>query len=154
KCLDLRQRGHVPPARANGHGPREQRTESTTVAHVLDTDARVDEDEAVRVRLDQQAMRNQPGTCEEAPFAVQRAAAARAHGAAVEMMDAHAQLAWRAGRWARSSTDFALRSQSSARLSAVSNLFFTGSLFDLLKYHPEIRLTSGDEAKNTDVRAP
>ena len=49
---------------------------------------------------------------------------------------------------------FKLRSQRSARFSAVSNLFFTTALLDFVKYCPETPFTSGDDARYTDVRAP
>jgi hypothetical protein len=61
--------------------------------YIIDSNACVDEHEAVRIGLDKQAVRNQPGTREKAPVAVHGAAAAGAHRAAVEVMDAHAQLA-------------------------------------------------------------
>ena len=44
KWLDLRQRRHVGPRPADGHRSGEQRAKSATVAHVVDAEARVDED--------------------------------------------------------------------------------------------------------------
>jgi hypothetical protein len=49
---------------------------------------------------------------------------------------------------------FTLRSQSSSRFSVVSNLFVTAAGFDFTRYCPEMPLTSGEEARYTDVRAP
>src|SRR5262245_38412387 len=99
-------------------------------------------------------MRNQPCTCEEASFTVHRAPNSRAHRAAVEVMDAHAQPVPRDAAAVSRSTACKVRSQSSARFSAVLNLFFTGAVFNFVKYRPEMALTSGDEARNTDVLAP
>jgi hypothetical protein len=49
--------------------------------------------------------------------------------------------------------DFRLSSHRRARFSAVSNLFLTSFLVEFVKYCPETPLTSGDEAKCTDVLA-
>src|SRR5919204_479981 len=151
---DLRQRRHVALGRVDRHHTTEQRAESARVAYVVDPDTCVDEHEAVRVGLDQQAVRNQLGTREEAPFTVHGALAAGAHRAAVEVMDAHAQLARRAAVAAPCPAAVKLRSQRGDPFSAVSNLFFTAALLEFVKYCPEMLLTSGDEAKYTDVRAP
>jgi hypothetical protein len=64
------------------------------------------------------------------------------------------QCAGRVELAAVASTAFKLSSQRSARFSAVSNLFFTSTGFDFVKYRPDRALTSRDEARNMDVRAP
>jgi hypothetical protein len=61
ECLDLRKRRHVRFRRIDRHRWTEERAQPARVTHVVDADARVDEDEPMRVGLDQQAVRDQLG---------------------------------------------------------------------------------------------
>src|ERR1035441_2484293 len=70
--------------RATEAGERE--AELARLAHVLQAEARVHQDEALSA-LDQQAMTHQARGGEQPSLAAEQAGAARAHGAAVEVMD-------------------------------------------------------------------
>jgi len=89
KRLDLRQRRHVCVGRIDTHCSTEQRTEPARIPDVMYADAGIDQHQAVRVSFDQQAMRHQPGTRQEAAFTVDGAPTAGAHRAAIQVMDAH-----------------------------------------------------------------
>ena len=58
KRLDLRPRRHTGHGHVDGHRTTEERAEPARIAYVIHPDAGVDEHEAVRVGLDQQAVRN------------------------------------------------------------------------------------------------
>lgn len=77
--LDLRERRHVRFRRIDRHRWTEERAEPARVTHVVNADARVDEDEPMR-------------------FAVEGALAAGAHRTAVEVMDAHGSACSARGR--------------------------------------------------------
>ena len=87
KAFDLPQ-GRLADLGSRAHD-REERPELARIARVLGAEAGIEQDQAV-VRLDQQAVADDPARLEEAAFAVNQPRAMGAQRPAVEVMDAHA----------------------------------------------------------------
>ena len=85
ELADLRD-GGLGDVEAGTHDRRERAPELTRVADVVQAEAGVDEHEAVGA-LDQQAVADQVGLGEQPALAGEHARAARAHGAAAEVVD-------------------------------------------------------------------
>ena len=87
KRLDLPNRGlgRIEPGRRL---PDPSRPEPRRVLDIVQSDAGIDQRQPV-IGLDQQAMADHPRPLEDAAGAVHQPPADRAHGAGVEMMDAH-----------------------------------------------------------------
>ena len=77
--------GRIEPRRGL---PHPFATEPRRVRDIVEPDAGIDQHQAVR-GLDQEAMTHHPGALKDAAGAVHQPPADRAHGAGIEMVDAH-----------------------------------------------------------------
>ncbi|MGY4320227.1 hypothetical protein ACVWW1_009554 [Bradyrhizobium sp. JR3.5] len=95
ECLHLAdgRLGRIEPRRRL---PHPFAAEPRRVADVVKADTGVDQHQAV-IALDQQAVTDHPGALEDAAAAVHEPLADRAHGAGVEMVDAHDKSSAEAG---------------------------------------------------------